>query len=317
MAGQQLKDIVKAFRRKDDAAFHAAVSEIIQEEQSKKHTALAADLQRLLGPSPVARDLPRPPTDKDTNLPLVTVRTPARGLDSIILAPDTRAIFDRLVTEARHGEQIDELGLRRRNRALLYGPPGCGKTSVVEALAHELGRPLVVARVEGLVNSHLGQTSVNLAKLFEYLETGDYVVLLDEFDAIGQSREKDDVGEMRRVVASLLQFIDGYKGTSIIIAATNHQEILDSALWRRFDAVAEMPLPSPEQIRGIIERLLPVRLKAATLEGLVAQLDGFPHSAVEYFSYGARRNALFDSRTDLNAADVAAAIAETAERRWS
>jgi SpoVK/Ycf46/Vps4 family AAA+-type ATPase len=316
MAGQHLKAIVKAHRYRDETGFRAGIEALIEEERAKKHTALAADLERLLGPSNAA-PMAEIPKDKDTGIPLATISDPERGLDSVILAPDTRAAFDRMVTEARHGEQLDELGLRRRNRALLYGPPGCGKTSVVEAIAHELGRPLLVVRVEGLVNSHLGGTSANLARLFAYLETGDFVVLLDEFDAIGQSREKDDVGEMRRVVASLLQFIDGYRGNSLIIAATNHEEILDSALWRRFDTVAEMPLPTAEQIKGIINRLLPVRLKAATLANLVDQLAGYPHAAVEYFANGARRNALFDGREAVQSEDVTIAVEETAGRRWA
>lgn len=157
----------------------------------------------------------------------------------------------------------------------------------------------------------------NLSTLFEFLNTGEYVLLIDEFDSVGQSRGTDDVGEMRRVVNSILQMIDLYTGPTIIVAATNHQEILDSALWRRFDTVAELPLPTDTQISGIIERLLPVKLKQATLETLVGKLLGMPHAAVEYFANGARRNALFDGRDDVRAEDVNVAIEETVIRRWA
>lgn len=288
MASTELKALVVAHMRHDDTKFRHVVDVIIAQETQKNHLALASDLRRIIGTKPVAAAVLLP-VDKDSRLNLVNVRQPNRPLAGVILSPETRAKVDEVITEVRHGEQLDEAGIPRRNRVLLYGPPGCGKTTTVEAIATELGRPLVVARLSELIGGTMGRTSSNLAALFAYMSTGEYVVLLDEFDSIGKSRadKQQDVGEMRRVVNSLLQLIDAYDGPSLIVAATNYEDILDAALWRRFDTIAEMPLPSREQLEGVIRKHVGADVSPEMIMLTAIDLKGYSHAAAEYLGLGA------------------------------
>ena len=143
----------------------------------------------------------------------------------------------------------------------LTGPSGCGKTTAAEALAAELGLPLVVIRLDAVVSSYLGETAANLGKVFEFLVKGQYVALFDEFDALGKERsDVSEHGELRRVVNAFLQMMDAYRGRTILVAATNHEQLLDSALWRRFDEVLLFERPNTEQLRRLLAvKLRPVR----------------------------------------------------------
>lgn len=314
MAGQQLKDLVRAYRRRDDTAFRAAVEQIIDEETAKKHTALAAELRRLLGYTTETLRMQEMPIDRDSRLPLAHLRDPERAFRKLTLPDAVQKQLARVVIEARRWPELEATALPRRNKLLLSGPPGCGKTTSAEALAHQLGRPLIIARMQGLMNSHLGNTRENISQLFAFASAGEYVLLLDEFDSIGQSRGTDDVGEMRRVTNTVLQLIEQHTGPTVIVAATNHTVALDSALWRRFDIVAELPLPDAPQIRDLLRRLVPAEL---ITDQLLEQLDGYPHAAAEHLGQAALREAILDSRDEPEAKDVAAAVAETVGRPWS
>ena len=314
MAGQQLKDLVRAYRRRDDNAFRTAVEQIIDEETAKKHTALAGDLRRLLGHSTDSLRLPEMPVDRDSRLPLAHLRDPERTFGQLTLPTAVQKHLTRIVAETHRWPELEAAGLPRRNKLLLSGPPGTGKTSAVEALAHELGRPLVIARMQGLISSHLGQTGTNIANLFQFAAAGEYVLLLDEFDSIGQSRGADDVGEMRRVTNTVLQLIEQHTGPTVIAAATNHTVALDSALWRRFDIVAELPLPDAPQIHDLLRTHIPAEL---ITDQLISKLTGLPHAAAEHLGHAAVREAILDSRDEPEAGDVAAAVAETIGRPWA
>ena len=184
-----------------------------------------------------------PPTDPDQGWDLATVRRPERYLANLVLRPAVVTALTDLAKEVPDWNRLEALGVPRRNRVIFYGPPGCGKTSAAEALAAELGVPLVVVRLDAIVSSYLGQTAGNLRRIFDYASSAQWVVLFDEFDALGRERnDPSEHGEIKRVVNSFLQLLDGYTGPAMLIAATNHEEILDRALWRRFDEVVEFPL---------------------------------------------------------------------------
>lgn len=321
MAGRHIRDMIAAYGERDDLKFRRAVQAIIQEEESKRHTVLARELRTLLaansnvgatdGPA-----MPEPPIDRDSSLPLARVEYPDRYIRDLVLAPTVDVALKQLVNEVRHWPTLDAANLPRRNRLLLSGPPGCGKTSAVSALAHDLGRPLVTARVEGLMSSYLGETATNLSNLFAFASTGAYVLFLDEFDSLGKMRgDVTDHGELRRVVNAVLQQIDAYTGPSLIVAATNHSQILDAALWRRFDAVIELGLPSADEIHELLRRLLPAE-GFALAQQYIARFDGLPHAAVEYFANSAMRHALLAKNKNLQPADVEFALSETVERPW-
>lgn len=321
MAGRHLKDLIAAYGEQDDLKFRRAAQAIIQEEESKRHTVLAKDLKKLLSGSTATlvterSSLPEPPVDRESSLPLARISEGLGYLSDLVLAPRVAAQLESVVHEVQHWPELDAAGVRRRNRVLLYGPPGCGKTTAVKALASELNRPLVTARVEGLMSSYLGESAANITNLFEFANAGHYVLFLDEFDSIGKSREDStDHGELRRVVNSVLQLVDAYAGPSLIVAATNHPHVLDAAMWRRFNSVIELPLPTPDEARTLLERDLPPGSKEI-LDPAVQALSGLPHAAIEFFIDAIRRHEIL-SRDRQSTKDYSAqALEETVSRPW-
>lgn len=262
--GRLLRKLIKAGAGLDSLAFRQAAEEVIREERSKRHHLLASDLERILygvAPSEVRR-LPREvPRDRERGLDLVEVREPVRSLSDLVLAPSVSPILDRVILEQQRSEILATYGLRPVSRLLFAGAPGCGKTSAAEALATELGLELVVVRVDAVVSSYLGETAANLGKVFEFLAGGRYVALFDEFDAIGKERsDSSEHGELRRVVNAFLQMVDAFRGRSLLVAATNHEGLLDSALWRRFEEVVMFERPTLEQLQHLFAlKLRPVR----------------------------------------------------------
>ncbi len=260
--------MVVAFKKGDGAAFQTAVQEYIAEERRRNHPVVARDLERVLQnghsyvmtalsahePVSILGEFPR---DKERGTPLVEIREDERSLEELVLREDTREILDRIVTENRRNELLHSHGLRAAGKVLFCGPPGCGKTVVAGAIAKALYVPLVLVRFDAVVSSYLGDTAANLRKVFDFARSRPMVLFFDEFDAIGKRRtDEDDHGELKRVVNSFLQMLDGFRGESLIVAATNHEQILDPALWRRFDEIVQFPRPNSDQIETLLVRSL-------------------------------------------------------------
>lgn len=326
MAGRDLKALIAAYRDGDDLSFRRAANAIIEEEEAKRHTSLARELRRLLASGNstelaisadpgLPRDVPR---DKESDLPLLDLVRPRRGLASLVLETPLMGSLVEIVDEVHKWNELDRAGVPRRRSILLAGPPGCGKTSIAEALATELQRPLAIVRTESVLSSFLGETASNIARIFEYAESSTLVLLFDEFDGIGKSRDDtSDHGELRRVVNAVLQLIDRYRGPSLIVAATNHAQVLDAALWRRFSEVYEVTLPSDAQRLLLLSRILYGRMaEAIDLEEAVRDLDGLPHAAVERAAYDSLRLAVLDGRKRVSSNDLESAISRTSQRRW-
>jgi SpoVK/Ycf46/Vps4 family AAA+-type ATPase len=200
----------------------------------------------------------------------------------------------------------------------LHGPPGCGKTSGAEALAAELGWPFVLVRLDAVVSSYLGETASNLRRVLEYADQGSFVVLFDEFDALGRTRDDAaEHGEMKRVVTAFLQMIDKYSGPSLLVAATNHPTLLDSALWRRFDEIVSFPLPTVHELRRLLRlRLRVVPHPGVEVERLASALKGRPHAAAEKLVWDARRIAVLSERRNVSDEDMKAALNGVLHRPW-
>lgn len=260
--GRLLRKLIGAGARADDAEFRHVAEELIKQEREKKHHLLANDLERILygehGAGTKKRAPARSvraavPTDRERGLALLDVREPVRGLSDLVLGDDTRVTLEDVLLERSKEETLGSYGLRPATRLLFYGPPGCGKTSAAEALATELELDLATVRLDAVVSSYLGETAANLRKVFDFVEAHRLVVLFDEFDALGKEREdRGEHGELRRVINAFLQMLDAYRGPSLLIAATNHQGLLDRALWRRFDDVLLFDRPTPGQIRSLV-----------------------------------------------------------------
>ena len=180
-----------------------------------------------------------------------------RRLDDVVLSDDTRSTLEEILQEHHHTERLASHGLRAADRLLFYGPPGCGKTVTSEVIASELGLPLAIVRIDAVVSSYLGETASNLRKVFDFAEQNTVVLLFDEFDALAKERaDKSEHGELKRVVNAVVQMMDEYVGKSVMVAATNHETLLDVAIWRRFEEILHFDLPNREQLR----RLLVLRL---------------------------------------------------------
>jgi SpoVK/Ycf46/Vps4 family AAA+-type ATPase len=325
MAGRELKELFRAYKDQDELAFRRVAQKIIEDEESKHHMALARDLRQILasgtGGSHVFVEgvaLPPPPTDREGEWPLAEVRHPERYLSDLVLEETVRAQLASVAEEFRRWETIDRHGLPRRQRLMFYGPPGCGKTSAAEGLAAELGLPLVIVRLDAVVSSYLGETASNLQRIFDYAQTGSWVLLFDEFDALGKARDDPtEHGEIKRVINAFLQLLDRFRGHSLLVAATNHEGLLDSALWRRFDEVVEFDLPSVHQIRQILRsRLRVARHRGLDIEGAASKLRGLPHSAAEKVALDARRLTLLADRVEVDQTDLEAAVDAATRRRW-
>jgi SpoVK/Ycf46/Vps4 family AAA+-type ATPase len=259
--GKVLRQLIKAGASGDSAAFLRASESIIHEERQKQHHLLANDLEQILYGENLSAVAIRPkhlvadvPVDKERGLPLLDIRQPQRSLEELILPSQSIVAVEELLEEHRRQDLLRSYGMQAAGKVIFYGPPGCGKTLAAEAIAFELDYPLAIVRLDALVSSYLGETAANLRKIFDFIGQHLMVVLFDEFDAIGKERgDSGEHGELRRVVNAVLQMMDAYQGQSLILAATNHEDILDSAIWRRFDESIEFPLPSKDQLVQILQ----------------------------------------------------------------
>lgn len=260
-SGKTLRQLIKAGAAGDLDAFRQVSTEVIREERLKQHHLLANDLEQILyrqstphATSNLSRLMPAIPTDKERGLPLLDIRQPHRSLEELILPHLTQTAIDELLEEHRRHDVLRSYGMRASGKILFFGPPGCGKTLAAEVIACELDLPLAIVRLDALVSSYLGETAANLRKVFDFIAQYPLVALFDEFDALGKERaDNAEHGELRRVVNAVLQMMDAYQGKGLIIAATNHEQILDSAVWRRFDDTLEFPLPTPELLPQVLK----------------------------------------------------------------
>lgn len=322
-AGRHLKTLFRAFHTRDELAFRRVAMEIIEEEQAKQHHALARDLQKLLAAggsldAGATVVLPEPPKDREGEWPLAEVRRPERLIEDLVLPPQVAELLGQFVSEVARWAELDAAGIPRRQRLLFRGPPGCGKTSAAESLATELGRPFLLIRLDSVVSSYLGETASNLRRIFDYIEQAPFVVLFDEFDSLGRSRDDaSEHGEMKRVVTAFLQMLDTYRGPSLLLAATNHPGLIDSAIWRRFDEVLEFRLPTVHELRRVLRmRLRSVSHRGVDIDKAASALKGLPHAAAEKLAADARRLALLRGNTDVLPDDVRDAIASVTARPW-
>jgi len=322
---QLLKRIIQSHGEGNDAAFIDAVRQVIAAERRQGHASIADELERTLRaaahpirptsiPLAAVLELPRQRAEAP---PFVETRKAERTLEAIVLAPETEVRVDRFLREYGHRERLAQHGLPPTRKLLFHGPPGNGKTLCAEVIAGELGLPLYYVRFDSLIASYLGETASNLRKVFDFARRQRGVLFFDEVDAIARSRdERDDVGELKRVVNSFLQLLDGDDSEGPVIAATNHDRSLDDAIWRRFDDVIVFPLPSPAQMEEYLRRRLrPVRTEGISPAEVARQCAGMCLSDVARITTDALKTMVIGNETTLSGSMFEQAVRRHREAR--
>jgi len=230
---------------------------------------------------------------------LIELRDPRYVLNDVVLDTELRGRLDDLVRQQAKRDWLREHGKSPARRALLVGPPGSGKTMTAEALAGQLHLPLFVIRLEALITRFMGETAAKLRLVFDETETRRGVYLFDEFDAVGGRRSAtNDVAEMRRVLNSFLQYMEEENATdSLILGATNHPELLDRALIRRFDSVLVFQMPSDKEIKRVLQNnLRPFKTGRLAWKGLIDAARGLSQAELAKASEGAVKAAILDEQ---------------------
>lgn len=248
--GEQIKALIKAHYDRDNERFKTTALRIAASETRSGHTTLGREITAMVDASSRTKGNIINLVNKDN---LFLVSFPEARLDNLVVSPEITEKINRVLTEYRQRKKLASFGLSCRRKLLLEGDPGTGKTMTASVIAAELGLPLFIVQTDKLITKYLGETSTRLRQIFETIANNRAVYLFDEFDAIGADRSRDnEVGEMRRILNSFLQFIEADVSESIIVAATNNRQMLDQALFRRFDDVLHYELPTVDEVQRLV-----------------------------------------------------------------
>lgn len=314
----QLKALLKSHADQDDERFFSVALQIAAQAARQGHGHVADEIRALIDDAKAraSRGAPGKPiplaTPKGELAGLLAVSYPETRLSDMVLTDDLSARVQRILREQRAQAKLLSHGLSPRRKLLLVGPPGSGKTMTASALAGELHLPLYVIVLDALITKFMGETAAKLRLVFDALARHRGVYLFDEFDAIGGERAAgNDVGEIRRVLNSFLQFVEQDESASLIIAATNHPQALDRALFRRFDDVIEFELPPALEV----EHLLRNRLAAFEVAGLdwnhaVEAAKGLSHAEIARACEAAAKDAVLEDSLTVGTSGLIAALAE-------
>jgi SpoVK/Ycf46/Vps4 family AAA+-type ATPase len=256
-----LIDLIKNSLRNNVQAIRKAAEAIAAEERLNHHGVLAQKIDDILKSTCLAPETVKENQDvrsflSNKNIPNFYIeKTPEKFIEQLILSDSTIKLCNELVEEQMRADLLRSYGVEPRNKILLIGPPGNGKTSLAEAMASALMTTLYTVRYESIVGSYLGETASRLAKLFDFVRTRQCVLFFDEFETLGKERgDEHETGEIKRVVSSLLLQIDALPSYVVFIAATNHDNLLDSAVWRRFQLKLELPKPNINELELWLSR---------------------------------------------------------------
>lgn len=302
-------------RDKDKVRSYSALlaKKLAQDGDFKASQRVESVLNKKNGGSAITDALVAPPVDQESRLEIVDIDYHP-SVPDIILAKSTKERLLDFENTITIKDRLDALGMPFRMSLLLYGPPGCGKTSIAYYLANKFDLPLVTARLDTLISSLLGNTAKNLRRIFEYASKQPCVLFLDEFDAIAKARDdKYELGELKRVVNSLLQNMDAYCQNGILIAATNHHELLDDAIWRRFQTVIEVPRPQYPEIEIMFKltttALDTSLLKSKKLQTVIEQMQGLSYSDIQTLIQNVVKQKIIKGEMQANAVDFLCELA--------
>ena len=268
MKTKLVSDIIKSHFEGDEP-FYKAVFNLIADEEKKGNIGVATEFRNVYinySNNTTISSSKQPkgkeyffetmslPKDKESSFELIELLHPNEDFKQIVLSKNVQKKISDIVSERRKLQDMAKHNIVATNRILFCGPPGCGKTLTAKALANKLNLPMAYVRLDGLISSLLGETSINLRKIFEAVNEKEIILFLDEFDAIAKKRDdQQELGELKRVVTTLLQNFDTLSHSVVLVAATNHPQLLDPAIWRRFNSIITIDLPDLEQRIELIE----------------------------------------------------------------
>mgnify|MGYP000154712842 CR=1 FL=1 len=313
---EQIRDLVTSFATRDDERFRTVALGIAAVAAKQGDAELANAIQDLIDRSrrtvlptgtPRAVPIARPEGELSA---LVTASFPRVHLSDMVLSSDLRSRLERVLSENRQSEHLRSHGLEARRKLLLVGPPGCGKTMSAQAIAGETRLPLLVIQFHTLITRFMGETAAKLHSVFQAMQKTRGVYLFDEFDALGTSRlGGNDVGEARRIVNSFLQLLELEDSSSIIVAATNHVEALDHALFRRFDDILTFSLPSGGMAKELIlNRLHSFGPSKLQWKSVLASARGFSHAEITRACEDAAKDAILAGQTSVTTGGLVASF---------
>lgn len=275
----QLKMLVKSHFEDNNERFNTIALQIAAHEARLGHTNLANDIRKIIESS--KNNKPRLKSI-DSNLQGLFLEIyPQERLADLVVAPQIKERIERIIHEFTYKDKLFKHNLENRRKIMFSGNPGTGKTMTASIIANELKLPIYVVLMDKIVTKYMGETSAKLRQIFDFIEDVPAVYLFDEFDAIGGQRGKDnEVGEMRRVLNSFLQFIERDHSDSLIIAATNNLELLDQALFRRFDDVIHYQLPTDNEKIQLLKNRLNGNLSKKEIKELLPELDSLSHAEI-------------------------------------
>ena len=314
----QVERLREALARDGDEKAETAIQQLLTGQKNQE----SLTPSRFVPSSAVSAEIPAgetlsprtaPPSDRETGAPLAEILFPDQSCASPVLPKSLQHSVDQLLIEWHNWERLAEMGVSPPRSCMVFGAPGTGKTHLAHYIAAQLGLPLVVARLDGLVSSFLGTTARNLGALFDFSNRYDCVLLLDEFDAIAKVRDDpQEVGEIKRVVNTLLQNIDSRASRGFTIAITNHESLLDNAVWRRFEVRIALPLPDDGARELILSRYMPpLKMPPDEIRFLGWLTDGMTGSDIRIMTNAMKRQVGLANGTRPTVLDLASQFAIT------
>ena len=302
---EQIKSLIRSHLSEDDERFYTLSLQVAAHEAHQGHGALAHDIREIIDKARRTRgsntllkfpqDLAGLVLSQNSDLPLST----------LVLPEPLKERIQRVIHEFRQQAKLKKHGMSNRRKLLLTGPPGTGKTITARVLSHELRLPLHTIQVDKLVTKFMGETSAKLRQIFDLIRDEPGIYLFDEFDAIAGDRSlENDVGEMRRVLNALLQFIEQDSSDSLIIGATNNHGLLDRALFRRFDDVLHYELPDESARQRLIENVLGSFKGRLAWKSILAASNGLSHAEIDHACRDAIKESILTDKSKVETASL-------------
>jgi SpoVK/Ycf46/Vps4 family AAA+-type ATPase len=291
--GEQLKKLIKSHFDDNNEKFNSVALQIAAYEAKLGHTTLANDIRKIIDLAKITK--PRLKNLDPSLEGLFLEVHPKERLSDLVVSPEIKDRIVRIINEFFYKDKLFKHNLENRRKVLFSGHPGTGKTMTASIIANELHLPIYVILMDKLVTKYMGETSAKLRQIFDYIEEQPAVYLFDEFDAIGGQRGKDnDVGEMRRVLNSFLQFIERDHSDSLIIAATNNLELLDQALFRRFDDVIHYQLPSDAEKKQLLKNRFNGSLTSQDIKIILPELESLSPAEINQACLDAKKESVIN-----------------------